>query len=631
MNNIFNQNNDDQEREERRKIVMHEPSIEYNNNSTCRENFCDIVNQKRNEEQRCKADSRDNETLKNCMKLFTEDKFNKDNVWSMSFIDSLYNLSLNNYRALDNLNTSGSFLEASGKIYGLRVDTVHADVLRLTQGHKKRKVIDIEAEPEIVEENQFNRRKKRRQIATVTRNLDRINGKFDTYPLADPIWGKLNSTVREVSSPNHFLQNILFSEGGSLRMTSNYKYWSKEDWEEHSKPHSLHEILSNDLISVPMLEKIRLNNCVLRSIHAIGKYKITDIPASLDELLQNDGVDICEYDMPEHFFNHPSADDSIPLVFDDMEDRYGTLEEKESTVIMEDLRPTNSNILEYSYRPMESVKKYWAGPSYWKFLDSMRSGQINSTGNRTIFVGMSSERARNKQKLDFTQIPKDVFFNISSNKLKQTSLTPKNWNAINFIEPTNYEYHHTFFDTYTLAPNWNGIEFRRFHEENEVLETEIVIVFSEDEDESEGNDMDESMIPSTQDIISDDISLTKISDNFIGAPEKVLKIVVPFAERAKIIDMKLLKRCSLLSITNQLLLESGERTSLKRYRDESYLPGTATFSGTYHNLLRGLPRTNAEELTPSLAFYSVLYLCNEHNLRIFPQEDLKDFKIRKLE
>lgn len=111
---------------------------------------------------------------------------------------------------------------------------------------------------------------------------------------------------------------------------------------------------------------------------------------------------------------------------------------------------------------------------------------------------------------------------------------------------------------------------------------------------------------------------------------QVTRIVVPFAKRAKVIDMKQLKRCGLQSINNQLVDSRDDAIDLS-YRNEKYYPGVAKFSGIYHKLPTVLSKTMVEGLTPSVALYSVLHLCNDNNLRIFPQEDLKDFKIRKLE
>lgn len=206
----------------------------------------------------------------------------------------------NHNRALSNFKVAGSSLEASSRVYGLRVDCVHTDVLRLSHGLNKKKVMDIDADPDIDEvgddqneecageggenpsEEPAKKKKKRprRQVATVTKNPDTINGKFDTAPTADPIWGKFNSVIGGVNSPNHFLQNILFSEGGGLKMTSNYNYWNKDDPEEHSEKQDVREIAKLELMNISKFEQVNLNECVLRATQS--EYKITNAPATFE-------------------------------------------------------------------------------------------------------------------------------------------------------------------------------------------------------------------------------------------------------------------------------------------------------------------------------------------------------------
>ncbi|KAL5285984.1 NCAPH family protein [Megaselia abdita] len=684
-------NNDEEERRVRRKTIL------------------------QNLEESRSVQLEENETLKNCMQMFADNKMNKDNVWSLSIIDTLSNLMSNHHRALNNFKVAGSSLEASSRVYGLRVDCVHTDVLRLTHGLSKKKVMDIDAEPDIDEvgggdndnevrpegeagENQQKNPKKkkrpRRQVATVTKNPDTINGKFDTTPLADPIWGKFNSVIGGVNSPNHFLQNILFSEGGGLKMTSNYNYWEKEDSEEHSEKQDIKEIIKLDLIDIPKYQEVDLNECVLRATQT--GYKITNAPATFDELLQNNDkpedieIDDDEIPLPASPMNQQDADDCMAMAFD-MEaevepvptEDYAVLnvdigdigiEEQEAinlckglkkkSVIIEDLRPINSNILEYSYRPLESINRYWAGPSHWNFRNFRKTMapviQPNSTAggkeNQTLSIRINAERMKNKsirnkpKQLNFTQITDDVFQKLDENKLRKTILSKK-WDAKKLKLPTNYTYPQNFFDKYTLAPNLSARRFRREEddEENNNLVMEAVTTdIHEDDDDNHfddigGDDMGGNQtisqsqgvgndVPSTQDVMGGDANKTvmEISDNFIGAPDKVTRIVVPFAKRAKVIDMKQLKRCGLQAINNQLVDTRDQENSIC-YRHEKYLPGTATFSGIYNKLPLTLSKTMAEGLTPSVALYSVLHLCNENNFRIFPQEDLKDFKIRKLE
>lgn len=555
----------------------------------------------------------DNETLKKCMKWFNDNKMNKTNVWTTNIIEALSNIVSNNQES-DDLTRLASFLEASGKVYAFRVDCLHADVLRLTHGNCKRKVTDIGTDPDI--NNHPQPAKKRMLVATVTRNPERINGRLDTYPSADPVWGKLNSVIKDASSPSNFLQNFMFSEGGILKMSYDYNYWNKEDSEDHSKKQSVKEISEMCLLNVPRIDQIHLNGRVLRAKQS--EYEISNIPGSLDEILESEEM--------ENYVLPAASPVTIPIVFD-MEARVepdDVIEDHDS-----DLRPVNSESLEYSYRKMDCLDPYWACPSHWKFL-------CRNTPNTVRQRSARKREIKTKSKpLDFTKNVDHLFLSLFKNKPKKTNLT-ESWFSMNLKFPENFkhDYHPAnFFDKYTLAPNWTeGTSFRKFPSELETdLITEIEIFLENEEDnlfDSGLGDMDESMFISTDidDVVTE--NPLEISEHFIEAPDNVTRIVVPFVKRAKVIDMKQLKRFSLESINNQFFT-TRDQTDLKHYGDETYLPGIATFSEVYKSLSHDLPKSMIEVLSPSIALYSVLHLCNENNLRILSQRNLKDFTITK--
>lgn len=64
----------------------------------------------------------------------TFQKITKSNVWNISLIDNFSALIKGHHRELKDFSIAGSTLEASSKIYGLRVDSVHSDVLNIANG-----------------------------------------------------------------------------------------------------------------------------------------------------------------------------------------------------------------------------------------------------------------------------------------------------------------------------------------------------------------------------------------------------------------------------------------------------------------------------------------------------------------
>lgn len=107
---------------------------------------------------------------------------------------------------------------------------------------------------------------------------------------------------------------------------------------------------------------------------------------------------------------------------------------------------------------------------------------------------------------------------------------------------------------------------------------------------------------------------------------------MPFAKRAKVIDMKNLKRCCTQLINKQFKLPNPPELLPQHpiKQGEHYVTGMASFKEIYDHLPEVLSQNMAEALSPSIAFYSVLHLANDFNFRLIPQTDLEDFKIRQL-
>lgn len=68
--------------------------------------------------------------------------------------------------------------------------------------------------------------------------------------------------------------------------------------------------------------------------------------------------------------------------------------------------------------------------------------------------------------------------------------------------------------------------------------------------------------------------------------------------------------------------------------EETYKEGAASFGILYNSLPHLLTKTMAENLSPSVAFYSILHLANEHRLRLYKttkENDMNVFLIRQLD
>ena len=205
----------------------------------------------------------DNETLKKCLEMYNGNKLSKENAWSMSLIDTLSTLLDRHHKSLNNFKVAGSSLEASSKVYGLRVDSIHNDVLRMSAGLNAQKFagrnLDADDDDEdnspvdadnstaagndaantnnggvengaaATAANKVKPKRQRKPKSTITKNKDTINGKLDTVPLQDPIFGKLNTIVGSINSSNRLMNNILPTANSELRLCTNFAFWDKRE------------------------------------------------------------------------------------------------------------------------------------------------------------------------------------------------------------------------------------------------------------------------------------------------------------------------------------------------------------------------------------------------------------------
>jgi condensin complex subunit 2 len=125
-------------------------------------------------------------------------------------------------------------------------------------------------------------------------------------------------------------------------------------------------------------------------------------------------------------------------------------------------------------------------------------------------------------------------------------------------------------------------------------------------------------------------TMDHIPTEFQNAPERVAKIIIPYAKTAKVVDMKQLKFCCWRLITEKsqpsfddVVVASGS----------NQIPGAQPQGVMFHEVMQQLPKilskNMADSISISLAFYSILHLANEKNLELDQDEDLKDFRIVK--
>lgn len=218
----------------------------------------------------------------------------------MSLIDNFSALIAKHHKSLNNFQVVGSTLEASSKIYGLRVDSVHTDVMRMSSGlmqkrHANRNDDSIAENDdgnsaanttqtgggtgtENEEQSRAKRKRTRKVASTVVKNKETINAKLETYSFTDPLFAKLNSGIGDLNRSDRLLQNVLQTIDSELCLNMNRKFW---DSSEPKPTEFMDEYEYGDEPIISMKTKLEISKTDVLRPQYTG-YKILDTPAEED-------------------------------------------------------------------------------------------------------------------------------------------------------------------------------------------------------------------------------------------------------------------------------------------------------------------------------------------------------------
>lgn len=528
--------------------------------------------------------------------------------------------------------------------------------------------------------------KKRKNISTVTKNPESLNGRLDTIPLTDPFFAKLNSVIGDTTSSKRLMQNIIPTEDSKLRLRQNLPIWSTKDQRSlnlnekvdyrsrepstrilidrtnlrigNVSKHFVRQGLSSYLLSHAPMESYDDNDASFRNrfhddqfdntvLHTSNHVELRfDINAETEPVLLERSIVMDFGDMDHEDFEDMTEADQVAM------QRCKGL--KRQPVMIDDMQPETAVNLEYSYRPLDMIDQFWAGPSHWKFRQSRRTQASvgmrasNVLGNSIENVGTVGQKpkvVRKRKIVNKTEATLEDACNVDEDaqhivmkitlKMKGTQLSnqtiAKKWEVKKLRLPADYKVPLEIFDKYlhasTLGINSNpDVTFTAGNDDDDLAPydynnendrdycSRIADTQSDTETETntdmgqmDNNEFDNGEMPPPP------APLDEIPDVFIGAPERIEKISIAFARRAKVVDMKQLKYCSWSLIQN------------KHNTDPLHNP---KFSDTLKELPKVLNRTMAENMSMPLAFYAVLHLCNDKGLILNQNdENLKDFEI----
>uniref|UniRef100_W5NE50 Condensin complex subunit 2 n=1 Tax=Lepisosteus oculatus TaxID=7918 RepID=W5NE50_LEPOC len=594
------------------------------------------------------SNSEISEHYSTCIKLSTENKITTKNAFGLHLIDYMSEILRQKETELTNFKVAAGTLDASTKIYSVRVDAVHADTYRVLGGlgSDMKQADGSEKEPEDGEENSTDPevpkkvvKKKNPNKKTVEQNLNNINSaESERKCEVDPMFQKMASSFDETSTAGVFL-SVLFSEDCSseLRFPSDVVVLSsgtpcqppppaqvpaspftaglQQAQEKSSICPSLEDFSFtnwSDKAHNQMLEKYKSSNHVF-DINAEPEPECepADGGDDFDADAYEDGPEECgDGDRQgEHrsgcMMDKGRGRDVIPIGEGDI----GTM-----------CLQLSSQPGEYSYFSPRTMSM-WAGPGHWRFkanallVEPLGRPSKNSSPKVIVCVSQSCETSvvritssniwSSERALVF--LKSGIFLGDKMQEEKKCAIVPVSRPGISLSKLTKMR---------ISGENLEEIGDYNYDNPNDTANfcPDIEV---EDDEEPAGFVGPDGTFEMTCHPGGGSISLpaetngaditTYGEDNLVAEPHKVNKIEINYAKTAKKMDMKKLKHTMWNLLTDQL-----NKSAEAREGDESAaVNGMKAFSQTTKSLLQRLPSNMAQNLSVPLAFAALLHLANE--------------------
>lgn len=590
------------------------------------------------------------ECINECIRLSTENKINTKNAFNLELIDFMTYMIKKQDVNMSSLQVASTSLDVSSKIYGFRVDSVHAEILKIIGGLDKQTTDenagvrsdedgetadeDAAGDKEELKQKKKNKRKQNRKIiATAEALAGRVEIVKPTSVMIDVGDQQTSDMLSLASLPNHA------ASGFYLHPYNDVLVDVIEDTSESQ---------SNDTqrCNIPAIEDFsNLEVCESYANFEFLNWSVDNEPdeMEMDESGDNENDNRFQFDLNASV-EHDDDPAPEPMNYFDIEHDD---ENKENDVHgcyravgnrpNENIRPVHSasaNIAsEYSF---VQPNLHWAGPSHWKFRNFARmSSAVKMTACKQ---GPLRKRKQIELSYDDNNDVIDAKF-APGNSNKLPSKTARlDWltEAITLPEDTHYDrelffklyiHERVFMNTENTNNERNGAinldmsdnERYDYNNPNDTMEY-CPGVNNGDYDEGGADECnlenDAAAVLNTQNFIG---------DNLVAAPKLANKVLIPYCVKAKKIDMRQLKK----SLWKCLRSKSDVDVDVARDEENegSTMETSKKFSNVYKVLPKVLTKSNAEALSAPMAFLSLLHLANEQELSLSSTSDLSDIVI----
>ncbi|XP_053607023.1 condensin complex subunit 2 isoform X2 [Plodia interpunctella] len=606
------------------------------------------------------------EHFQGCLKLYAENKINKDNAWNLQLIDFMTTMLRRHDSRMDNLQTASTVVDASARIYSFRVDAVHYDVLKMAGGlskaaqTKRGKKDDDDAVAEEATEGAAPakaRSKKKRSKGAVAANPEVFNGDFDANDYIDPFFERLAATQGDVTSSNRAFNATLPIHDTTLalilRTDDKFLEPIKENIPEHIN------LKASITLSAKLLPTFAEGDHICEPFTG---FSITnwdpdteDTNTRVNNWVEDNRLNLSQqalaFDVNADVEPIPQEEPNNDLFDDEPLGGIESEEEAEAALAacavkapqaavarLTDMRPhtATDTRLEYSY--CGAIVTAWAGPQHWRLRNntaSRQSERTQSTGRLTV---EGKKPARTKRQLDFLGAglafdsraePSGDYEPTQPAKImisRKTLATGHTWNEANFKTPIDRGLDESHFRKLFIRRNVMLLRKRDLEASRKASQPPpepLTVEETKDYDYNNENDADycSNNMQEGDSWGPEDGGAAPLHarDGLLGdmlePPTKVAKIFIPYAMRAKKVDMKQLKHCTWKMLTEKTPEGAKEEVS------------ETSFFTVYSRLPNKLSSNMRESLSVPLALLSVLHLANERGLVLEKRDDLNDIGI----
>uniref|UniRef100_A0A8C5K8B5 Condensin complex subunit 2 n=1 Tax=Jaculus jaculus TaxID=51337 RepID=A0A8C5K8B5_JACJA len=618
-----------------------------------------------------------------CIKLSTENKITTKNAFGLHLIDFMSEILKEKDTEPTNFKVAAGTLDASTKIYAVRVDAVHADVYRVLGGLGKDAPSQEEEShgaDEITAETGTTKKaakpKKKQSYKTIEQNLSNINvSETDHKCEVDPMFQKTAASFDECSTTGVFLSTLHCQD---------YRC-------ELLFPSDMQILSSGEPLELPDLGwvemsdlKVPLQQCVedRQLCPSLAGFQFTkwdsethneSVSALVDKFKKNDQVFDINADV-ENVDSRDFPDDPLEDDFDasDEPDPSAAGDHEAFQIWKEpcQVQSSQEEIIslgdgdiqtmcpllsmkpgEYSYFSPRTMNM-WAGPDHWRFRPRHKQDTASQLENKkkstkkdfeidfdddidfdkyfqkTKVTTTLSKITLENQNCKATTLPTDFYYDVDT--LIQLHLKPgkrllkiskdQKAKTEHYEEIGDYDYNNPN-DTSNFCPGLQAADSD--YEESDLFGGPAGTFDLTSDPSQENDDAHESQ--------GVDI-MTYGESNLVAEPQKVNKIEIHYAKTAKKMDMKKLKQTMWRLLSEIPSKETGTEVDHSENGKEGSpveVTENKMLSVLAKDLQKSLPVTMAQNLSIPLAFACLLHLCNEKNLKLEGIEDLSDVLVRQ--